>query len=765
VAVSANCRMMVPSPHQVHDPSQDGHGEADVIGRKLLHYEVVARLGAGGMGEVWRAYDPRLEREVAIKVLPSGSGEESPHRERFVREARAASALAHPNIITIHEINTADGLDFIVMEYVRGEPLSDVLSGGALSAVRAVEYTLQVADALKAAHEAGIVHRDLKPSNIMIGSSGSVKVLDFGIAKRVSDRDAGGDRTTSAPLTMMGQTIGTPAYMSPEQTLGDIVDARSDLFSLGVVLYEMLSGQRPFQSPTNLGLVRKIVHEPQRPLREVAPHVPSALVAIVDRCLVKDPAGRYASAAMLRDDLRRCAARLPASDSEPSEAVTGPAAPPALAAPRRRVPARAAAIAAAVLVIGGVSWAGAPSVLRWLRTPAQADLADAQASPQELYTRAADALRVPYREGNVDRAIDQLNRALALKSPYPIAEARLSLAYWRKNNYNADSEWQKRALAHAERAVAGDEQLALGHIALGAALMLTGNLEKAEAAYRKAETLEPRNWELSWRLGALAVARKDNAAAEQHYRRAVEAAPGEWESHSHLGAFLYRQARYAEAIASFDEMRGLAPDQTRAYSNLAAAYHQLGRTDEAAAVLQRALEIAPDSLTYSNLGTYLYFQGKYPEAEHAFDTAVKLNANAYQRWGNLGDAVRMTAPGSEKMHQSYRRAIQLAEAELAKRQSNPSVRSSLAVYLIRDAQPERALAEIDQVLSQTDLPPQVLFNAALVVELADQRRRSMALLARALAAGYRLREISAEPDLVKLRADPEYHKLASRYEK
>ena len=272
---------MVASPHQVHDPSQDGHGEADVIGRKLLHYEVVARLGAGGMGEVWRAYDPRLEREVAIKVLPSGSGEESPHRERFVREARAASALAHPNIITIHEINTADGLDFIVMEYVRGEPLSQVLSGGALSAVRAIEYTLQVADALKAAHEAGIVHRDLKPSNIMIGSSGSVKVLDFGIAKRVSDGDAGGDRTTSASLTMMGQTIGTPAYMSPEQTVGDIVDARSDLFSLGVVLYEMLSGQRPFQSPTNLGLVRKIVHEPPRALREVAPHVPSALLAIV----------------------------------------------------------------------------------------------------------------------------------------------------------------------------------------------------------------------------------------------------------------------------------------------------------------------------------------------------------------------------------------------------------------------------------------------------------------------------------------------------
>jgi eukaryotic-like serine/threonine-protein kinase len=737
-----------------------------VIGRKLLHYEVVARLGAGGMGEVWRAYDPRLEREVAIKVLPSGSGEESPHRERFVREARAASALAHPNIITIHEINTADGLDFIVMEYVRGESLSQVLSGGPLRAARAVEYTLQIADALKAAHEAGIVHRDLKPGNIMIASSGLVKVLDFGIAKRVADADtAGGDRTTSAPLTMMGQTIGTPAYMSPEQTLGDIVDARSDLFSLGVVLYEMLSGQRPFQSATNLGLVRKIVHEPPRPLREVAPHVPGTLVAIVDRCLVKDPAGRYASAAMLQNDLRRCAAQLPASDPDPSDAVTGPAVALAPAGQRRRVSARAAAIASAVLTIVVVASAGAPSVLRWLRTPAQGEPADAHASPQELYTQAAERLRVHYREGNVDRAIDQLDRALALKSPYPIAEARLSLAYWRKNNYSADPEWQKRALAHAERAVAGNDQLALAHVALGAAMMLTGNLEKAEAAYRRAETLEPRNWELSWRLGALAVSRKDNATAEQYYRQAIDAAPGEWEPLGQWGAFLYRQGRYAEAIESFDRMRGLAPDNTRAYSNLAAAYHQVGRTDEAAAVLQRALEIAPDGPTFSNLGTYLYFQGKYPEAVRAFDAAVSLNANAYQRWGNLGDAVRMTAPGSEKMHQSYRRGIQLAETELAKRPSDPNVRSSLALYLVRDGQPVRALAEIDQVLSQTNLPPQVLFNAALVAELAGQRQRSMTLLAQALRAGYRLREISAEPDLVKLRADPEYHKLASRYEK
>jgi Flp pilus assembly protein TadD len=307
--------------------------------------------------------------------------------------------------------------------------------------------------------------------------------------------------------------------------------------------------------------------------------------------------------------------------------------------------------------------------------------------------------------------------------------------------------------------------LAIAHIAYGAALALNGRLDEAAAAYQKAETLEPANWELLWRLGDLAIARKDPAAAEQYYRRATVSAPQEWESHARLGAFLYQQGRYPEAIASFERMRELAPDHSRAYSSLAAAYHQLGRTDEAAQVLQRALEIAPDSLTYSNLGTYLYFQGKYPEAVRAFDEAVKLNPNLYLRWGNLGDAVRMTAPGSDRMHESYRRAVQLARGELAKRPADPNIQSSLAVYLVRDGQVSAALAEIDPVLRLQNLPPAVLFKGALVAELANQRSRSLTLLGQALDAGYQLREISAEPDLVKLRADPEYHKLVSRYEK
>src|SRR5262245_30764537 len=163
------------------------------------------------MGEVWRAVDSRLQRDVAIKILPSGGGQSSLRFERFVREARAASALAHPNIITIHEINADDGMDFMVMEYVRGERLTDAVRRG-MPVPHAVDLAVQIADALRAAHDAGIVHRDLKPGNIMIGPSGLVKVLDFGIAKRVASADTDPSRTTSAALTVLGQTIGTPAY-------------------------------------------------------------------------------------------------------------------------------------------------------------------------------------------------------------------------------------------------------------------------------------------------------------------------------------------------------------------------------------------------------------------------------------------------------------------------------------------------------------------------------------------------------------------------
>src|SRR5262249_48219747 len=254
------------------------------------------------MGDVWRARDTRLDREVAIKILGRDTPHDAVRKQRFFREARAASGLAHPNIITVHEINSAEGTDFIVMEFVRGEPLSALLSLGKLPIPQAMSYAMQIAEALAAAHAAGVVHRDLKPGNIMIAASGLVKVVDFGIAKKI-----GPDSESQPPagsLTGAGVAIGTPAYMSPEQAVGDPVDAPSDVYSFGVVLYPMLTGSLPFRGKTNATLVREKLDGRPLPLRKAA-GLPDQLAAVVEKCLAADPADRYPSGAAVLAALRQ----------------------------------------------------------------------------------------------------------------------------------------------------------------------------------------------------------------------------------------------------------------------------------------------------------------------------------------------------------------------------------------------------------------------------------------------------------------------------
>jgi serine/threonine protein kinase len=259
-------------------------------GSRLGPHEIVALVGAGGMGEVYRARDTRLERIVAIKIAT----ERLP--ERFQREARAVAALNHPNICQIYDV----GPDYLVMEFVEGAPIRPVSSVAAL-----LDLALQIADALVAAHDAGIVHRDLKPGNILLTPEGRVKLLDFGLARTTHGLTTDGTRTAVAPLTSPGSTMGTLAYMSPEQARGDQVDARGDLWSFGVVLYELATGERPFQGPTVAVTIDALLNKTPQSVRDRNPKVPAELERIISRLLEKDRETRYQSAADLRADLRR----------------------------------------------------------------------------------------------------------------------------------------------------------------------------------------------------------------------------------------------------------------------------------------------------------------------------------------------------------------------------------------------------------------------------------------------------------------------------
>ena len=269
-------------------------------GTRLGHYEVVSPLGKGGMGEVYLAEDVRLGRRVALKVLPAASADDQDSLARFIREARAASALNHPNIITIHDIGDASGPHFIAYEFVDGRTLGEVARSAPIDATTAIDIGIQVASALAEAHRAGIVHRDLKPDNVMIRATGLVKLLDFGIARLA--RPAQSDITSATAMpgqTVAGMLIGTPQYMSPEQARGLDVDDQTDLFSFGALLHELLSGRTPFAADTVTDIIVAVLTREPPPL----PGVPPALCDIVSRALKKDRAERYATAAELLLDL------------------------------------------------------------------------------------------------------------------------------------------------------------------------------------------------------------------------------------------------------------------------------------------------------------------------------------------------------------------------------------------------------------------------------------------------------------------------------
>ena len=352
-------------------------------GARLGPYEILTPLGAGGMGEVYRARDPRLGREVAIKVLPADLQAHPDRLKRFEQEARAAGGLNHPNLLSVLDIGSAEGVPFIVFELLEGHTLRDALSRGSLPPRKALDFAVQIAQGLGAAHDKGIVHRDLKPENVFVTVDGRVKILDFGLAKLRPDFNPGGsgsDVATKSALTGPGVVLGTVGYMSPEQVQGLPTDARSDIFSFGTVLYEMLSGRRAFLASSAVSTMHAILEKDPPPLTETGRELPPALEPIVMRCLEKQREGRFQSARDLAFALEAIA-RGSGSRASLAGAPLAPMRSPA----RAWLAALSGAIALALALLAAVR-------LGYLQSPWAAD----KAPPS--YTR------LTFRRGTVDGA-------------------------------------------------------------------------------------------------------------------------------------------------------------------------------------------------------------------------------------------------------------------------------------------------------------------------------------------------------------------------
>jgi serine/threonine protein kinase/Tfp pilus assembly protein PilF len=721
-----------------------------LLGKTISHYEVTRALGAGAMGEVYAARDTLLGRNVAIKILQTGGGAHEESRLRFLQEARAASALNHPNIITIYDVVRDGDVDCIIMELVSGETLDERMERGLVPLQETLDILDRIADALQAAHTRGIVHRDLKPANVMLTSSGGLKVLDFGLAKLLADFD-GPPQSSPVLRTQSGMVVGTPSFMSPEQALGRPLDCRSDLFSLGLIGLVMLTGHNPFEADSAVATMHRIAYGTPLSFE----NVPEIVVPMFKRLLARETAERYQSA----EELRRTIAEIRADSGIRTMRLKMHR--PSRSTPLRR---RAAAALAGVLVIG-IGIAGAQLWRTRASATPSAQAAQVftppQTAPQHVQ-RGNELLTTYWRKGYIDRTIEEFQRAIAIDAGHAAAHAGLANAYWLKYEREKDKSWLDLALRNARHAVELDPQLARAHVALGTAELGSGNLDTAQKELEQALVIDPANAVAHRWMSDVASRRKDESKAEAELRKAIELEPRNADLYNVLGWFFYKSARYDQSANAFRQAIALTPDYVRAYRNLGAVLHMRGDYAGAARVLQQSLEIEPDATAYSNLGTLYFFQGLYPQAVSAFEKAVQLGANRHEVWANLGDAYRWTPGNQSKAREAFSTALNLLEDEIRKNGDDPALQSRKALYLAKEGNARTALAVADPLMTPKEKNAQNLYRLALTFELAGARPKSLEALDQAIRNGYSKEEVKADPELASLRRDVQYQRMMAR---
>jgi serine/threonine protein kinase/Tfp pilus assembly protein PilF len=652
-----------------------------VIGSKLKHYTILDRLGAGGMGVVYRGRDERLDRDVAIKVLPPAALHDPAARKRFHHEALALSRLNHPSIETVYDFDTQDGVDFLVLEFVPGETLAARLKRGPATEREAADLGAQIAHALEEAHERGVLHRDLKPGNIVVTPKGRVKVLDFGLAKLLK-RTA--DVTESLGLTQAGGTVGTLAYMAPEQLLGEASDARADLYSLGVMLYELLAGRRPFEAALATRLTNEILHAPVTPIRSLRAEISPRMEAVVLRCMERDPGRRYQTAREVLGELASIAAGAPSVGPEPA---AGPD------APTRRITSIAVLplenfsgnpeeeyfadgmteeLIATLAQVRALRIISRTSVMRYKR--AQRPLAEiarelnVDAIVEGSVRRAGERVRITAQlldaeserhlwartyerdlkdvlglQGEVAEAIVREIRV----SVTPQEESRLKRPravnpqayeaylkgrfYWEKRT----EESFARGLEHFEEATRHDPGYALAHVGIADTYNLLGYythvrpadaFPRAKASARRALEIDPACAEARASLAyAILYYDWDFAGAEREFRAAIELNRHYLIAHLWRANVLLVTKQPEEALIEFQTARSLDPLSMISNTATGWTYYYNDRYEEAVVQLRRTLDLDPTFLQAHHWLGLTYAQlGKGEEAISEFERCLKI---------------------------------------------------------------------------------------------------------------------------------------------
>ncbi len=591
-----------------------------MIGRTLSHFEIIRKLGAGGMGEVYLARDTKLERQVALKVLPAEMVDDPDRLQRLQREAKALAAIDHPNIVTIFSVEEAEGVHFLTMAHVEGRTLEETIPPNGFPPERLLPLAVSLADALRAAHERGIIHRDLKPANVMVDDEGRLRVLDFGLAKmqpRSAIPDVG--EVATQTMTRQGTVLGTFPYMSPEQVEGKPVDARSDLFSLGVMLYEMATGRRPFRGETAASLITSIMRDAPEPVTEACVGLPTRLGEIIHRCLEKDPQHRFESAKQLREqleDLQREVVSGQAVLSKPPTSV------PATTGSPLRVP----AVVGVLLIVAGLA-----AVAVWkLRGAPEPRIASLAVLP--LQNLSGDPEQDYFVDGMTTALITDLSRIHALKVISPSSAMRYK-----------GTEKSLREIAqelNVEAILEGSVLRENDRVAVTAQLIETANEETLWAQRYELEVTSvlALHGEVA-RTIAQAIEIQLTPDEEIGLTTGRQVNPETYEAYLRGMHHLSKGTSegFATGIAFLNEAIDHDPADARAYAGLALGYvrigHDTGPPDvvfpRAIGAANRALELDPNlaDAHAAIADAKMYYEWDFDGARQSFEHAVQLSPN------------------------------------------------------------------------------------------------------------------------------------------
>lgn len=710
-----------------------------VIGR----YEIVSILGKGTYSQVFLANDRALKRRVALKVLREfGSSETSSHDVKL-HEARILAKLNHPNIVTIFDTFEHEGAIFIAMEHLSGGPVSGL-------SPKPVRQNLpqlfqQVAGAIAHAHENDILHGDLKPSNIVFAHDGVPKVIDFGLAKLTGQ--AALLSTLSQSSGMGSSFMGTLPYMAPELMRGEEPGPCTDIFALGAVFYQLVYGRPAFSGPNEAALIRAVMSG-KLPVFEVGNGpTEAALVPLIKQMLAKDKNKRPADMAEVVNELER----LPVTTVK----LRRPLRLATVSPPWNRLSFWKAGLTAALIGGALVGQSGSSQNVGFQSN--QRIMATLQAGFAHLKQFG--------KKGELAAAQLAFERILLADPENAAATAGLALTMLRRYTAeNRDPALLNRAKETAKVAVLLDKNLAIAHLAMGRVLKQDGRYTDARPYFERAIDLNPTNIEANIDLAFVDHRAGATSKAVARLEQLSQAVKNTKEVARALARLYYAAGNYEKAEKAFAQQISLGPDDSRAYSNLSAMQHLQGKTLEAISTLQRGLMIRPSRTLYSNLGTYLFFLQQYPQAVTAFEDALVIQGgtNDYRIWANLADAYSMVEGKRDKARQAYQRAGQLLVEQFPAWKDNKTLVSKLSLFQAKTGNTSEAELNIDRVMQDGTLAPDVLFRAAVVKELTGNRPEALLLVEAALAQGYPAIEIENAPELFVLRQSPEFHILQTK---